>query len=38
MARFTIKEAIAITPISESTLQRDIKSGKVSSEKEKQQK
>ena len=30
MARLTIKEAIAITPVSESTLRRDIRSGKVS--------
>ena len=34
MARITIKEAVAITPVSESTLRRDIKSGKVSSEKD----
>lgn len=34
MARLTIKEAVAIAPISESTLRRDIKSGKVSSEKD----
>ena len=34
MARLTIKEAVAITPVSESTLRRDIRSGKVSSEKD----
>ena len=34
MARITIKEAVAITPVSESTLRRDIKSGKISSEKD----
>ena len=34
MARLTIKEAVAIAPVSESTLRRDIKSGKVSSEKD----
>ena len=34
MARITIKEAVAIAPVSESTLRRDIKSGKVSSEKD----
>ena len=34
MARLTIKEAVSITPVSESTLRRDIKSGKVSSEKD----
>ena len=34
MARITIKEAVAISPVSESTLRRDIKSGKVSSEKD----
>ena len=34
MARLTIKEVVAITPVSESTLRRDIKSGKVSSEKD----
>ena len=34
MARITIKEAIKITPVSESTLRRDIKSGKLSSEKD----
>ena len=34
MARLTIKEAVAISPVSESTLRRDIKSGKVSSEKD----
>ena len=33
MARLTIKEAVVIAPVSESTLRRDIKSGKVSSEK-----
>ena len=33
MARITIKEAVEITPVSESTLRRDIRSGKVSSEK-----
>ena len=34
MARITIKEAVAIAPVSESTLRRDIRSGKVSSEKD----
>ena len=34
MARLTIKEAIEISPVSESTMRRDIKSGKVSSEKD----
>ena len=34
MARLTIKEAVAIAPVSESTLRRDIRSGKVSSEKD----
>lgn len=34
MARLTIKEAVVIAPVSESTLRRDIKSGKVSSEKD----
>ena len=34
MARITIKEAVAIAPVSESTLRRDIKSGKVSSDKD----
>ena len=34
MARLTIKEAVAIVPVSESTLRRDIKSGKLSSEKD----
>ena len=34
MARLTIKEAVTIAPVSESTLRRDIKSGKVSSEKD----
>ena len=34
MARLTIKEAITVAPVSESTLRRDIKSGKVSSEKD----
>ena len=34
MARITIKEAVAITPVSESTLRRDMRSGKVSSEKD----
>ena len=34
MARISIKEAVAIYPVSESTLRRDIKSGKVSSEKD----
>ena len=34
MARITIKEAVAISPVSESTLRRDIKSGEVSSEKD----
>lgn len=34
MARLTIKEAVSITPVSESTLRRDIRSGKVSSEKD----
>ena len=34
MARLTIKEAVEISPVSESTLRRDIKSGKVSSEKD----
>ena len=34
MARLTIKEAVAIAPVSLSTLRRDIRSGKVSSEKD----
>ena len=34
MARLTIKESVAIAPVSESTMRRDIKSGKVSSEKD----
>ena len=34
MARLTIKEAVEISPVSESTLRRGIKSGKVSSEKD----
>ena len=34
MARLTIKESVEISPVSESTLRRDIKSGKVSSEKD----
>ena len=34
MARLTFKESVAIAPVSESTLRRDIKSGKVSSEKD----
>ena len=34
MARLTIKEAVEISPVSDSTLRRDIKSGKVSSEKD----
>lgn len=34
MARLTIKEAVTIAQVSESTLRRDIKSGKVSSEKD----
>ena len=34
MARLTIKEAVAIAPVSESTLRRDIRSGRVSSEKD----
>ena len=34
MAKVTISEAVALTPVSESTLRRDIKSGKVSSEKD----
>ena len=34
VARLTIKEAVEISPVSESTLRRDIKSGKVSSEKD----
>ena len=34
MARLTIKEAVEISPVSESTLRRDIRSGKVSSEKD----
>ena len=34
MARLTIKESVEIAPVSESTLRRDIKSGKVSSEKD----
>ena len=34
MARLTLKESVEISPVSESTLRRDIKSGKVSSEKD----
>ncbi|MDD9972969.1 MAG: hypothetical protein OXU27_03135 [Candidatus Poribacteria bacterium] len=34
MARITIKEAVAITPVSESTIRRDIKTTKLSSEKD----
>ena len=32
--KLTIKEAIEVIPVSESTLRRDLKSGKVSSEKD----
>ena len=32
--KLTIKEAVAVIPVSESTLRRDLKSGKVSSEKD----
>ena len=32
--KLTVKEAIDVIPISESSLRRDIKSGKVSSEKD----
>ena len=32
--KLTIKEAIAVIPVSESSLRRDIKKGKVSSEKD----
>lgn len=32
--KLTIKEAVDIIPVSESTLRRDLKSGKVSSEKD----
>ena len=34
--KLTIKEAVGIIPVSESTLRRDLKSGKVSSEKDPQ--
>ena len=34
MAKVTISEAVGLTGISESTIRRDIKSGKVSSEKD----
>lgn len=33
-AKLTIKEAVEVIPVSESTLRRDLKSGKVSSEKD----
>ena len=33
MAKITISEAVGLTGVSESTIRRDIKSGKVSSEK-----
>ena len=32
--KLTIKEAVEVIPVSESSLRRDIKSGKVSSEKD----
>ena len=32
--KLTIKEAVEIIPVSESSLRRDLKSGKVSSEKD----
>lgn len=32
--KLTIKEAVEIIPVSESSLRRDIKNGKVSSEKD----
>lgn len=32
--KLTIREAVDIIPVSESTLRRDLKSGKVSSEKD----
>ena len=34
MAKITISEAVGLTGVSESTIRRDIKSGKVSSEKD----
>lgn len=34
MAQITISEAVGLTGVSESTIRRDIKSGKVSSEKD----
>ena len=34
MAKITISEAVGMTSVSESTIRRDIKSGKVSSEKD----
>ena len=34
LSKLTITEAVKIIPVSESTLQRDLKSGKVSSEKD----
>lgn len=34
MKRLTIAEAVAIVPVSESTLRRDIKAGRVSAEKD----
>ena len=34
MAQITISEAVGITGVSESTIRRDIKNGKVSSEKD----
>ena len=34
MAKITISESVGITGVSESTIRRDIKSGKVSSEKD----
>ena len=36
MSKLTIKEAIEVIPVSESTLRRDVASGKVSSEKDPQ--
>ena len=36
MAKITISEAVDLTGVSESTIRRDIKSGKVSSEKDPQ--
>ncbi len=34
MAKISISEAVGLTGVSESTIRRDIKSGKVSSEKD----